>query len=250
MHRISPTVAVYLTAAAVTTMLACDVATPLTPAPAKPASSTAADGTTLKVSAPTLVSPVNDITTDGTRPVFNVTPVAGQFSTSVPGLTYEFELDNDAGSAIDRTFVAGTSWEYPTPLSPDTPFRWRVRATSGSATGPWSSVGRFQTPKQRVAPAVTASIEEWHQWFNDLVKEKGQPTCSLNALIAIRPDVNAAGAEFQNAFRGVGEMRPRMFLPVPGCPGNAVNNPSPPGCAFNRTVDIGNFGGSWQWVPR
>jgi len=249
MHSLSRTVAVFLAAGALCAAVACDVATPLTPAPPTPRNSTAADGTTLKVPAPSLVSPINSDTVSSTRPVFTVTPVTGLFSNGV-SLTYEFELDNDSSQAIDRTFTTGTTWEYPAPLSADTLYRWRVRATSGPATGPWSSAGRFQTPKQRPVPLATASTDEWRQWFEALYKEKGQLTCSLNALIVLRPDVNAAGAEFQNAFRGDSQMRPRLFLPVPGCPGTAVNNGSPPGCAFNRTVDVGNFGGSWQWVPR
>jgi hypothetical protein len=23
-----------------------------------------------------------------------------------------------------------------------------------------------------------------------------------------------------------------------------------PGCSYDRTVDLGNYGGPWQWIPR
>jgi hypothetical protein len=62
----------------------------------------------------------------------------------------------------------------------------------------------------------------------------------------MRGDLLAHGSDFQNGWRG--DMRPRMVLPVPGCP--IANRPDVPLCSYNRTVDLGNYGGAWQWDPR
>ena len=139
MYRMSTTVAVLLAGTAMAATLACDVATPLAPVAPKGTNSTAADGTTLKVGAPSLVSPVNGETTASTQPTFTAAAVSGQFSNNLSGITYEFELSNDSGP-FDRTFKTDTTWQYPEKLNGDTAYRWRVRATNGSATGPWSAM--------------------------------------------------------------------------------------------------------------
>jgi len=65
-------------------------------------------------------------------------------------------------------------------------------------------------------------------------------------MLAMRGDLVARGADFQNAWRG--DIRPRLFLPVPGCP--PATSPNVPSCSYNRTVDLGNYGRPWAWIPR
>ena len=72
------------------------------------------------------------------------------------------------------------------------------------------------------------------------------PTVTHSALALLRPDINARGADWQNGWRG--DYRPRIFLPVPGCP--SAISPNPPPCAYDRTVDVGDWNGPWQWLPR
>jgi hypothetical protein len=64
-------------------------------------------------------------------------------------------------------------------------------------------------------------------------------------MAALRGDLVARGADWQNGWRG--DYRPRLFLPVPNCPPPTANAPD---CSYDRTVDIGDFGGPWQWIPR
>ena len=52
----------------------------------------------------------------------------------------------------------------------------------------------------------------------------------------MRNDLVARGADFQNGWRG--DVRPRLFLPVPGCP--IANRPDVPACSYARTVDVGS----------
>ena len=127
--------------------------------PNAPSSSTAAgaptteagpNGETLKVQAPALVSPANDLRLDNRRPTLVANAVAGKF---VGGsYSYEFELLTDGNARVDGTTLSQTTWAYPTDLERDTAYRWRVRARMGNAVGPWSAARRFITLLEKRAP--------------------------------------------------------------------------------------------------
>ena len=134
--------------------LACSKSSP---SPASPGAAgaivgeAAADGSTLKVTAPAPQSPVN-----GAQPQ-SLTLVAGtstaQFVQVTPALTYEFQILTSAGtpvSACTTTVSPSGNTVTATPVCTidlDTNFRWRVRARMGaSAFGPWSSEATFRSP--------------------------------------------------------------------------------------------------------
>ena len=138
-------------------MLACNKA-PQSPT-APPAavsgeSDAAADGSTLKVSAPTLVSPINDTRLTNRRPSMVINNATGKFAERT--YTYEFQLMSDSGAVIRTvTLPAGaaqTTWNFPDDLDRDTPYRFRARARLGDAFGPWSGTGRFLTLKENRTP--------------------------------------------------------------------------------------------------
>jgi hypothetical protein len=189
--------------------------------------------------------PGNNETLTNARPTFAVTPAAGTF---VPAsVFYEFELQNDGGARIGGTVQQDSVWAYPDTLSADTPYRWRVRATVDGFNGPWSGTGRFITGRALATPNAFSSTDDWRVYFFALIDAKGVgPRVTFDALFALRPELNAAGADFQNAWRG--DARPRLFLPVPNCP--PATGPNVPACSFTRTVDVGDFGGGWGWLPR
>jgi hypothetical protein len=114
----------------------------------------AADGSTLKVLAPSLLSPINDSRTDTRTPTLVARNASGKFVERV--YTYEFNLMDDGGNVIRTATIAqgssNTSWPLPEALETDTPYRWRVRAMLGNAHGPWSSVGRFLTIREPRTP--------------------------------------------------------------------------------------------------
>jgi hypothetical protein len=131
--------------------------------PSAPSSSTAAgaptteagpNGETLKVPAPTLVSPANDLRLDSRRPTLVANAVAGKF---VGGsYSYEFELLTDGNARVDGTTLSQTTWAYPTDLERDTAYRWRVRARRDNAVGPWSATWRFITLLEKRTPDPAA----------------------------------------------------------------------------------------------
>ena len=107
----------------------------------------AADGSTLKVSAPAPQSPVN-----GAQPQ-TLTLVAGASSAqfaATPALTYEFQVQTTAGTTVCSATASAsgnTVTANPTcSLAFDTNHRWRVRARMGNAFGPWSAESTFRSP--------------------------------------------------------------------------------------------------------
>jgi hypothetical protein len=216
---------------------ACSVDTPLTPAPPGGTASANADGSTLKVTAPGLVSPVNDTILNDARPTMVINAAAGQYANGA--YTYEFRLMNDAGALVNSTVQGSTSWPYPSDLTFDTAYRWQARATLNGAVGPWSSTGRFVTAKAPL-PRVTASSSEaeWHVWFDALkILRNVGPLASAAGLSAMEPDMIAVGVILEKASNG--DVRGRIYLPT----GSSSN-------LYSRAVDIGSFGRPWEWFYR
>src|SRR5581483_4286199 len=111
-------------------------ATPVTPS----------DGSTLKVSAPSPQSPVNNVRLDTfTTPAL----VSGAASFTQGGsgtLQYHFQLFNAAGNVIQEATVSSTSWTPTIQLDFDQTYSWWVRAESSGAIGPWSAKASFISP--------------------------------------------------------------------------------------------------------
>jgi hypothetical protein len=110
----------------------------------------AADGSTLKATAPTPVSPVNGEQPDTLTLITN--KAVGKFNASL-ALSYEFEIKTAAGAVVPEctSTVAddggGTVSYTPTcPLEFDTAHSWRVRAKNSGDSGPWSASASFKTP--------------------------------------------------------------------------------------------------------
>src|SRR3954468_19371618 len=127
--------------------LACSSANPASPvAPATSGPSTAADGSTLKVSAPGAVSPAND--QKMTSSIIDLTASAAtlQFPSAAPvALQYRFQVFNDAGTLVDNALVNGTSYRVAATLAPNARHTWKVRAEAGGASGPFSPAASFVT---------------------------------------------------------------------------------------------------------
>ena len=235
MVRIRATAAAFTVSFALVGTLACSVSTPLTPAPPQSGSGAAADGSTLKVGAPTLVSPINDTVITTQKPTLSIAKATGQFSATTV-FQYEFELQTDAGSVLVRGTVSGTDFTVPDNLVVNSAFRWRARAVLNGGVGPFSPTGRFQSPKVQ-NPTASSSNDDWKNWFFQLIVLRGVgPTLTVQALLALDPDFVAVGViqETDSARNPRG----RLYLP---------NNS---GDKFARSVDLGTFGGPWQWLPR
>lgn len=138
--------------------LACSQSpgTPISPSGAGPAGTgAAADGSTLKVPAPTQVSPINNARTTTRQPTLIFNNVNGKYVGST--FTYEVEMYDARNTRIVQTTVnqgSGTTSQYThaVNLDKDSPYTWRVRARAGSYFGPWSPSAGFITVKENRTP--------------------------------------------------------------------------------------------------
>jgi len=140
-------------AAGAAASLACSKSTPTPVSPSVAVESGAAagpDGSTLKVSAPTPVSPVNSQQTEGSV-VLTATKSQAKFA-DFP-LSYEFEVHNASNQRVYSSGVTGgagsgnnVSHTVGGALEFDQPHTWRVRAAYQGSVGPWSSAASFRTP--------------------------------------------------------------------------------------------------------
>jgi hypothetical protein len=111
------------------------------------------DGSTLKVTAPGVVSPFDSERVDSRRPTLVWTNSTGKHSPV--GFFYEIEVVNAADQVVYAITVGETlnsgSHVVGTDLASDAPFGWRIRAGLGNERGPWSVWGNFYTPAPPVA---------------------------------------------------------------------------------------------------
>jgi hypothetical protein len=206
------------------------------------------------------VAPVNGTTVSNLRPRFSWANATKNVAPA-DGVRYEIQLsDTDTfGQKVSATVgedgSGRTSVDAPQDLPVAQQAFWKVRAFDDNNVGPWSAVQTFKTPARASGTGgcsfpkspAEATTEEWRVCVFSLIDKRGVgPTVTIEGIWTLRPELNAMGADWQNGWRG--DPRPRIFLPVPNCP--SATNPSPPACAYSRTVDMGDFGGPWLWIPR
>lgn len=139
-------------AAVLAAAMACSKQSPSPVSPSsalEPAADAAPDGSTLKATAPTPVSPVGGAQPDTV--VLTATTATGRFADISP--SYEFEIFNASNARVYTSgVIAGvasgnnvTHQPPDTALDFDTPYTWRVRAVFLGAHGPWSSSASFRS---------------------------------------------------------------------------------------------------------
>lgn len=150
-----------LGAVAIAAACAQNPATPVSPSAADGATAANPDGSTLKVTAPTLVSPADGERVESVRPAVVFTNSTGRFGAAT--FSYRLQVFDAAGVPIaefvvpqdasgQTTFTATADQPY------DTEFRWRVRAELDGQTGPWSPVSSFRTPQRVVTGNVGGPV--------------------------------------------------------------------------------------------
>lgn len=105
----------------------------------------AADGSTLKVTAPTPVSPINNQLLTDSPPTLTSSASTGKFDAAA--FQYRFQVFNAAGALVqDSGLVGSTSFKVTVDLDSNVRHTWRVRPELEGAFGPWSEVASFVTP--------------------------------------------------------------------------------------------------------
>lgn len=114
--------------------------------------STARSFTTIEAipSAPTLITPANGATDQPLQPTFTWNAAAGATS-------YAIQVATDAGFAnvvLSANNISGTTYTPTTNLTYETTYYWRVLATNGAGSSPYSAAFSFTT----LAPPATPTI--------------------------------------------------------------------------------------------
>jgi hypothetical protein len=124
--------------------------TVLSPSAATPEISFAnPDGSTIKVGAPTGLSPNGEVVSTR-RPQLSFRAPTGRF-VQAP-FEYEIEAQQTSGTALIAIGTA-TTYTHDSDLPLGDTIRWRVRVRMSGEVGPWSEWAEFSTP----APATAAS---------------------------------------------------------------------------------------------
>ncbi len=122
----------------------------------------AADGSSLKVTAPALVSPIDGVRAEDRRPTLIWLNSNGKYGTI--GVAYDIEVSTPAAVVYSRT--VGESPDFGAhliemELEYDLVYSWRVRAHIGNPDryGPWSNWANFLAPSRPVfvAPPPTTT---------------------------------------------------------------------------------------------
>ena len=115
MHRHKLALTIFAVFVAVTLACSRQASTPTSPSgPAPVAADAAADGSTLKSTAPVPISPVNGVQVSDQQPTLTVSPATTKVAAG--GLRYEFAVFNDANAKVAGGVVGGTSFTVPTAL--------------------------------------------------------------------------------------------------------------------------------------
>ena len=139
-----------MTMAAAAGMLALAMAcsrqgtTTVSPSGGAASADAAADGSTLKVSAPGVVSPVNDAQ-QSDAPTLTASAASTKYGGSSPGpLSYRFQVFGPSGALVqDSGQLSGLSYKPTAQLTFKVRHTWRVRAEYGTDFGPWSATASF-----------------------------------------------------------------------------------------------------------
>ena len=129
------------------TLAACSgtAQSPTSPSAATGGSATAAaDGSTLKASAPSLIDPVGGARVSNLRPTLSWTASTGTYASIAP--SYDVEVYSGS-TLVYSASVNGTSHQVGADANFDQIYSWRVRARQDGAVGSWSASATFQAPQ-------------------------------------------------------------------------------------------------------
>jgi hypothetical protein len=102
------------------------------------------DGSSLKATQPTNLSPGDASTIDTVRPTLTFTPATARFQGGP--LDHELQIVNANDQLVYSSSSVSSPHGVPNDLSYADNFWWRVRARVGDQFGPWSNYAQFRTP--------------------------------------------------------------------------------------------------------
>ena len=223
MHRNFTRLARVLPVAAVITTIACGGGNPVAPQSAAAGAAgsvdAAPDGSTLKATTPTLVSPIDNVELTTVRPTLQIGPASGKYASQ--SFDHEFEIQTAAGATVHKQTVGGNTSAPGDDLQPQASYKWRARAVLGSSVGPWSEFATFRTIS--IPGCINGKLLDPAAYFFFVIKRQpGQPapdwiSVMINSGIPPGPPPGVdPGPEFYGLTQQMGTAGPRsrVFLPA------------------------------------
>ncbi len=187
------------------------------------AASAAADGSTLKSTAPTPQSPANGQQPSSLEVVLTLANSTTKYADGIPA-TYRIQVLNGAGTlAYEVANVASggagvTAHTVTASLEGDRPYSWRARAEHDGAIGPWSATANF------VAPASTGYIRG-NELYDPLMNGK-----TVGSMVGPLTFIPGVGLKLETQESYVAYQLPQTLtegefsLLVTGMPSNTKGN--------------------------
>jgi hypothetical protein len=194
--------------------------TPTSPSVSENGTSSAGpDGSTLKVTAPAVISPVNGAQPDSLT--LTAGRAEGKFDKTLQ-LSYQFQISTDSGqivSACTQTIpdpgAGNVTYSPSCALEFDTPHKWKVRARQGDFVGPWSSEASFRSPSggyirdnEVFDPLTNGKTAGETHGPVQFISGEGAQLQSHDSFIRYRLPVNLQQGEFSMMIKGADEGSP------------------------------------------
>jgi hypothetical protein len=109
----------------------------------------AADGSTLKATAPGLSSPIGNARLTTQTVTLAISAASLKFGQGAT-LLYRVQLLNSAGALLEEKTGTGMSYAMGSALNVNTQYKWRARAEYQGAVGPWSATESFMSMERPV----------------------------------------------------------------------------------------------------
>ena len=261
--RVGTSLALLIAGIACTQASQQSITAPSAAAGGSSAATSGADGSTLKVTAPPLVSPVDGERAGDRRPTLIWLNSTGLYSNL--GVAYDIEVSNPTAVVYSRT--VGESPDLgahlvETDLDYDTVYSWRARAHVGNPDmyGPWSSWATFVSPAK---PVVVVVAPPAGSTTPGAIGGCAAPMSSPGTRITARPNdsdvvrniANAYPAALRNSCqveggswefmdRAVDALRARNGRYGNNAKRGNLNDPSLDVVSFYRGPEANNFQGS------
>ena len=183
------------------------------------AASAAADGSTLKATAPTPQSPVNGQQPSSLDVVLTLANATTKYADGI-ATTYRIQVLNAGGTLayevanLAQGGAGVTAHTITASLEGDRPYSWRARAEHDGAIGPWSAAANF------VAPASTGYIRG-NELYDPLVNGK-----TVGSMVGPLTFIPGVGLKFESQVSYVAYQLPQTLtegefsLLVTGMPAN------------------------------
>ncbi len=195
----------------------CAKSKALTPTTPTPTVVTPSGGATLKITAPSPQSPINNVRIE----TFTIPPLTATAATPTEGgnITpqYRFQLFNDAGVQVAEGFQNLPNWTPLVNLDFDKTYTWQVRAEFQGDLGPWSAKAAFVSPNggfirgQEIFDPLSNERTVGTQIGGRFIKGQGWLATGLADGIDYRiPTCSACTVEFDVTNFGRGEGEPYM----------------------------------------